>query len=308
MFAQKVQPLLEAPGLVVALDAGAGDGPKRRQVRPQVVPAHPHLGRMRGCISWRIGGAGARIPGFDRQAQAWIGHDAPPHHQGMAARLGTRAQRVWHIPDFTVGHQRDLDHATDVFNARPIRWGPITVGLGARMHHDFTGSTRLQRLGAGFGTAVVVKPQAHLGRHHLVRRHRAAHRTHDLKQHLGVLQQGRATAMAVDLLGRAAKVQVHAIAAHARHTGGVVGQAIGVRAQQLRTHRHPGRRAPSMGQLGHHTQKRALGQQGVGDTDELRHAAVNAAHTGQHIAQHTVEQALHGGKDDHWGGSLSRGG
>ena len=73
-----------------------------------------------------------------------------------------------------------------------------------------------------------MKTQAHLGRHHLVRRHGAAHGRDDFEQQLRVFQQGRAPAVAIDDFGRAAKVQVHAISAQARHARCVVGQAMGV--------------------------------------------------------------------------------
>jgi hypothetical protein len=52
-------------------------------------------------------------------------------------------------------------------------------------------------------------------------------------------------------------------------------------------------------QLRHDTGEHALGQQLVSDADELRDAAVNAAHAREDVAQHKVKQALHRGEKNH---------
>ena len=127
------------------------------------------------------------------------------------------------------------------------------------MHHDFARPAFLQSLRAFHGPAVIQKAQAHLGADHLVRGHGLAHRADDAPQQLRVLQQRRAPAVAVHHLGRAAEIQVHAVAPHTGHAGRVIGQTVGVRAQQLGTHRHPGRRASAMGQLRDHPHVGALG-------------------------------------------------
>ena len=51
-----------------------------------------------------------------------------------------------------------------------------------------------------------------------------------------------------------------------------------------------------MRQLRDHPQVGALGQQGVGHADEFGDAAVNAADTGQYIAQDAIKQPLHRGQ------------
>jgi len=54
-------------------------------------------------------------------------------------------------------------------------------------------------------------------------------------------------------------------------------------------------------QFGDHTVERTLGQQGVGDADELTHATVNAAGARQDIAQRRVQQTFHGREQDSHG-------
>ena len=68
--------------------------------------------------------------------------------------------------------------------------------------------------------------------------------------------------------------------------------------EQLPAHRRSGVRAPALAQLRHDAREHALGQQPVGDADELRHAAVHAAHARERVAQAVVEQALHGCEQD----------
>ena len=43
-------------------------------------------------------------------------------------------------------------------------------------------------------------------------------------------------------------------------------------------------------------QEHPVGQQRAGHADELRHATIHPTNAGEHIAQHKVEQALHGRK------------
>jgi len=166
------------------------------------------------------------------------------------------------------------------------------------MHHQLSraalgdGPCRLQPQG------VVQVAQPHLGRHGNRSRHRAPHRRHDVAHQVGLVEQYRAAAVAVHGLGRAAKVEIDALGAQLSQPRGVVGQAGRVTAQQLRPHRHASGRAAGVVQLGHHAVEHPLGQQLVGDADELGHAAVNAAHLRQHIAQAVVEQPFHGRKQD----------
>ena len=104
-----------------------------------------------------------------------------------------------------------------------------------------------------------MKAQAHLGRHRHAGRHSAAHRGHNAADAFRVLQQSRTAAVAVDDFGRATEVQVNAGRAHVGQAGGVVSHARGVRAQQLRAHRHTGRRAAAVEQLRHDADEHALG-------------------------------------------------
>jgi hypothetical protein len=120
-----------------------------------------------------------------------------------------------------------------------------------------------------------------------------------MREHqLGLVQQHGAAAVAVHGLGRAAEVQVDAGRAQRGQQGGVVGQAGRVGAQQLRPHRRAGGGAAAVQQLGHDAREHPRRQQLVGDADELRHAAVDAAHLRDHVAQAVVEQALHRGQQD----------
>ena len=166
------------------------------------------------------------------------------------------------------------------------------------MHDQLTGTAGLDRLGAGLGPAVVVEAEPHLGRYRHRRRHGLAHGRHQAMQQLGVLQQRRATAMAIHDLGRAAEVQVDAGRAEAGQPRGVLGQAVRVRAHQLRAYRHAGCGASALVELGHDAAKGAFGQQRAGDADELGDAEVDAAHARERVAQRVVEQPFHGREQD----------
>ncbi|MCY1538075.1 hypothetical protein D9M68_735990 [compost metagenome] len=168
------------------------------------------------------------------------------------------------------------------------------MGLGAGVDHQFVGTGFGDRLRTILGALVVVEAQAHLGRHRHVSRHGTAHRRHDAADQFGFVQQHRAAAALVHRLGRAAEIEVHAERAQAREPRRVLGQTGRVGPQQLRPHRHARTGTPPMQQFGHHPQERALGQQGLGDADELAHAAVDATGAREHVAQGRVEQAFHG--------------
>ena len=215
----------------------------------------------------------------------------------MAARQRARACGVLHIPDFTIGHHGNVDSRADVGNAVPIGGRAVSVRLSAGMHDQLVRA----RPGNGQGTfdcaRIVVEAQPHLGGYRHARGHGAPYRRYDFCNQLGIVQQRSAAAVAVHHLGRAAKIKVDAVRPQGCQAGGVFSQAHRVRPQQLRAHRHTRKRAPAVEQLGHHADESAVWQQRIGDADELRHAAVHAAHTGQDVAQHKVQQALHGGKE-----------
>jgi len=164
------------------------------------------------------------------------------------------------------------------------------------MHHQLARAARGHGLGTFARQGVIVVAQAHLGRDGHASRHGAAHGGHHGLDLCRVAQQRRTATMAVHDLGGAAKVQVHPLGPQLGQARGVLGHAHGVGAQQLRAHRHACQGAAAMAQLGHGAQECAFGQQRAGDTDELRHTAVHAAHAREQVAQHAVEQALHRSK------------
>ncbi|MPN40469.1 hypothetical protein SDC9_188007 [bioreactor metagenome] len=164
------------------------------------------------------------------------------------------------------------------------------------MDDDLTGAPLLHGLGTLGHQRPIVEAQPHLGRHRHLRGHGTAHSIHHAHDLLGILQQRCTAAMAVDHLGRTAEIQIDALGSQARQIGSVLGHADGVGAQQLRPHRHPGQRPAAIAQLGHGTQIDLVRQQRAADANELGHAAVRAAHPGQHIAQHKIQQPFHGRK------------
>ena len=189
-----------------------------------------------------------------------------------------------------------------VGNAVPISGWAVTVRFGAGVHHQLAGPGRLDGLGAILGAAVVVVAQAHLGRDGNVRRHRPAHRCHDLPHQLGLVQQHGTAPVLVHGFGGASKVQVNAMRLQLGQSGCVVGQAHRVRAQQLHLDRHAGFGAAAVEQLWRDTNESAARQDRVGHTDEFGHALVHPTHAREHIAQRVVEQPLHGGQHDVHGG------
>ena len=262
----------------------ANQHPERREQRLQFGPG------QRGRVP--------AVGGNDRQRQPRVGDHAAPEHQRVAARALAAAQRVGHAPDFAVGDHRDDERRTDLGDALPVRRRAVAVGLGARVHDEFVGAGGRDRLRAFERTRRVVDAEPHLGRDRHRSRHRAAHRGDDAVQVGRVAQQGRAAAVAVDDLRRAAEVQIDPGRAEAGGARRVLGQAHRVGAHQLQPHRHAGARAPAMQQLGHDAGEHALRQQRAGDADELGHAAIDAADAGEHVAQRVVEQPLHRGEQD----------
>ena len=189
-----------------------------------------------------------------------------------------------------------------VGNAVPVSGRAVAVRLGARVHHQLAGPGRLDGLGTVLGAAVVVVAQAHLGRDRNVRRHRTAHRRHDLPHQLGLVQQHGPSPVLVHGFGRTPKVQVNAMRLQLGQSRRVVGQAHRVRAQQLHLDRHAGLRAAAVEQLGSDPNESAARQDRVGHADEFGHALVHPTHARKHIAQRVVEQPLHGGQHDVHGG------
>jgi drug/metabolite transporter (DMT)-like permease len=234
--------------------------------------------------------------------QPGVGHDAAPQHQRAAARLTAR-QRCG------VGHA-----------SRPRHWPPPGSGRRPRGCRPRCGPSRR----AGGSRAALVRacttsssapPSASAWAHSTSMRvvvavpsriladtgrpAGTARRTAPRWRHqLGLVQQHRAAAVAVDGLGRAAEVQVDAlgpsVASGRRCRPGRPGRT----AQQLRAAPARRRRAAAVQQLGHDAREHPLGQQLVGDADELRHAAVDAAHLREDVAQAVVEQALHRRQQD----------
>jgi hypothetical protein len=116
-------------------------------------------------------------------------------------------------------------------------------------------------------------------------------------QLLGLLQQRGPTAMAVHHLGRTAEIQVDAGRPQARQARRVLGQADRVRTHQLHPHRHPGGGAPALPELGHHAAKARSGSS-VPVTRMNSDTHRSTPHPREHVAQHAVEQALHGRQKD----------
>ena len=164
------------------------------------------------------------------------------------------------------------------------------------MHHQFTGPVFHHGQRTFTHQAFVIKTHAHLGRHGQVRRHSLAHRRHQPGDRLRVLQHGGATAVAVHRLGRTTKIQINAFRIQACQIGGIGGHVVRIRPQQLCSHGHTGQSLAAIEQLGHEAQKHAVWQDGAADTNELRNAAVRAPHTGEHVTQHKIKQALHRGQ------------
>ena len=262
--------------------------PVDAQQRPQRGPAAPALAA-------------------DGQRQPGVGHNATAQHQAVAAAHRQATFGVSHGPDLAVGHHRQADMLADGGDVLPVGRRPVAMVLGARMHHQLIGAAVQHRLRIGQHARVVARAQPHLGRNRQLGRHRAPHRAHDAKDQLRLVQQHGAAAVAVDGLGRAAEIEVDAFGAQGGDQRRVVGQAGRVGPQQLRPHRHAGGGAAAGQQLGHDAGEDAGGKQLVGDADEFRHAAVDAAHAREHVAQAVVEQALHRGQQDA-GGDGSRSG
>mmetsp|Transcript_7031 Transcript_7031/g.29880 ORF Transcript_7031/g.29880 Transcript_7031/m.29880 type:complete len:225 (+) Transcript_7031:772-1446(+) len=208
-------------------------------------------------------------------------------------------------PDLAIGDDRERHGLAHFGNALPVGRRLVAVRLGAGMHDDLlraggvNGTGHVQRL------AGIHVTQAHLGRHHHLGRHRAAHGGHDGVDQLRLVEQHRTAAVAVHALGRAAEVQIDALGLQRRQPRGVLGQAVHVRAQQLRMHRHAGGGAAAGLELRHDAREHPRRQQLVGDADELADAAVHAADAGEHIAQDVVQQPFHRREQDHLASSCS---
>ena len=277
--AQHVQPLLDAATAVPCRHTRGDEPAVHAEQRQQLIPIR-------------------RRPAAQRKGQARVGHQTAAEHQCVAARLSHAALRVGRRPDLAIGHHGNGHGLADERDAVPVRRRPVAVQLGACMHNEFSGTGVGDGVRAVQHAAVVAVTQAHLGRHRHVRRHGAAHCGHDLVHEFRLVQQHRAAAMAVDSLGRAAEVEVDAIGLQRGQQRRVVGQAGGVGTQQLRAHRRARWCAAALKQFRHQPGVHTRRQQLVGDADEFRHAAVDATHPCEHVAQAVVEHTFHGGEQD----------
>ena len=166
------------------------------------------------------------------------------------------------------------------------------------MHNQLCGTALGQGSRAIQRPVRAVEAQAHLRGHRDMCWDRTTHFAHDGMEQLRLLEQHRATAGFVHRLGRTTEVQVNDRRAQGAGEGRIVRQAQRVRTQQLQTHWRTGAGLRSIGQLGGQLVKGGCRQQPVADTDKLGDAPVDAADTGQHIAQDFVDQPLHGSQSD----------
>ena len=123
-------------------------------------------------------------------------------------------------------------------------------------------------------------------------------------QQLGLVEQDRAAAVAIDHRRRAAEVEVDAGRAERGETAGVVGETGGIGAEQLRPHRHRAGGAAGAVELGDDAAEGARGQQRVGDADELAHRMIVVGGLGEDRAQHVVQQPFHRREQQTHGASL----
>ena len=134
----------------------------------------------------------------------------------------------------------------------------------------------------------------------------AAHRRRDRVHKLRLVQQHGTTAMAIDGLGRAAKIQVDGRRPQLHRPGRILCHAGRIRAQQLHMHRgaRPGTRAmfelraPAIEHLGW--------QQQLADADKLADTPVVMPHVGKGLANPEIRQPLHGSKNQFHGADSNR--
>ena len=243
-------------------------------------------------------GPGGHRGAADGQRQPRVGDHAAAQHQRVAAAGLQAALRIGHRPHLAVGDHRHGHRGADLGNAFPVGRCAVAVQLGARVDDQLAGTGVGDGAGAVEHARLVGIAQPHLGRDLDPGRHGAPHRAHDGVHQPGLVQPHGAAAVPVHRRRRAAEVQVDAWRPQFRQPRRVVGQAGRVAAQQLRPHGHPGGSAAAVQQFRHDAGEDARGQQLVGDADEFRDAAVDAADTGERVAQAVVEQALHGGEKD----------
>ncbi|MNI59626.1 hypothetical protein D3C73_1147990 [compost metagenome] len=127
-----------------------------------------------------------------------------------------------------------------------------------------------------------------------MRRNGATDVLDDLVQQLGLFEQHRAATGLVDRLGRATEVQVDHFRAQLAGQRGVFRQAHRIGTQQLHAQRHTGRGAGTVEQFRAELVEIGRREQLVVDSNELGHTPIDAAHSGQHVAQDVVDQPLHG--------------
>ena len=189
-----------------------------------------------------------------------------------------------------LAHQRDL---------LPVGRRPVAVQLGAGVHHQL-GRRRRRRWPARCRAVARCRgcPGASWPRPASPPAPRGAPRATMSCTSSGSSSSTAPPRWRFTVLRRAAEVQVDACGPQRRQARRVVGQAGRVAAEQLRPHRRAGRGAAAVEQLGHDAREHALGQQLVGDADELRDAAIDAADARDHVAQAVVQQALHRGEQD----------
>jgi hypothetical protein len=113
------------------------------------------------------------------------------------------------------------------------------------------------------------------------------------KQSLGIGEQRRAAAVAIDRWRRTAEVEIDSRRRERSKARRVVGETGRVAAEELNDHRRPGSGATLAGEFGTAAEKSTRRQQAARDANELADCPVIAADARQHVAQQVVDQALH---------------
>ncbi|MNE44422.1 hypothetical protein D3C80_1386480 [compost metagenome] len=162
------------------------------------------------------------------------------------------------------------------------------------MHHDVLGAAFGQGRGTHQRTVRTVKAQAHLGGHRNVRGDRTANVLDDPVEQLRLLEQHRAATGLVHGFGRATEVQVDHLGPQLTRQRRVFRQAHRVGTQQLHAQRHAGSGLGTVQQFRAELVEIGWRQQLIVDPDELGHAPIDTANTGQHVPQDVVDQPLHG--------------
>ena len=232
---------------------------------------------------------------FDEEG---IGHRAAAEHHVIAAGRRADGAPAGDVPHLAVGDHRQRHRLADARHPLPAHLRPVAVGPGARMHHQLLRAAGFERPRAIEGARRVVDAEAHLGAESQSRRHGAANGGRDAMEQFWLVEQRRAAAMAIHQRRRTAEIEIDAGRRELGQARGILRQAVRVRAHQLHAHRRAGSGARAVQEFRADAAEAAARQQRAGDAHELGDAPVVASGARQHVAQHVVGEALHGGEDE----------